>query len=153
MERRYPPGYAKSRNLRCVCRALTSTLDAAIGLLESENDFNTIDNILRLLGEVQGDRNADVLLAFASKGDDFQRLCAVESLCKLGDIRVEAVAQALLGESRSPVRRDKDGWSSMSHVKSIRQLVLESLRSSPNPKLRQLGTSVRWPGWLTFWMC
>jgi hypothetical protein len=105
-----------------------------------------------MLGEVPGERNVDILLAWAEKGDDFQRLAAVESLCKLGEIRVKPVAVSMLGVSRSPVRRGENGLNMMTHAKTIRQLVAEHLRASPNLKLRHLaGEHPVWLDWLTFW--
>lgn len=127
-----------------------ASLDSVIDLLGHETDSNTIDSILRMLGEVHGERNAEVLLAWTEKADDFQRLCAIGSLCKLGDIRVEPVARSLLEETRSPIRQGDNGFSISSHVKSIRDLVSESLRSSPNRELRRLAPRMGWPKWLTF---
>ena len=130
----------------------TASLDAVIGLLDHETDGNMLDNILKMLGEVPGERNVDILLAWAAKGDDFQQLSAVESLCKLGDIRVLPVAGSMLAVSRSPVRRGDHGLNSMTHARTIRQLVTEHLRASPNPKLRHLaGENPVWLNWLTFW--
>lgn len=130
---------------------LGSSLDAVIDLLDHETDCNTVESILRMLGEVNGKRNADVLLAWTQRGDDFQRLSAIDSLCKLGDVRVEPVARSLLREGRSPVRRDKNGISSMSHQKPICDFVSESLCSSPNQKLRRVVSKNAWPTFLRFW--
>jgi hypothetical protein len=116
----------------------TASLDAVIGLLDHETDGNMLDSLLRMFGEVPGERNVDILLAWAEKDDDFQRLAAVESLCKLGEIRVGPVAVSMLGVSRSPVRRDENGLTVMTHANTIRQLVTEHLRASPNPKLHHL---------------
>jgi HEAT repeat protein len=127
-----------------------SSLDAVIELLGHETDSNTIGSILRMLGEVHGEKNSDVLLEWTQTPDDFQRLCAFDSLCKLGDMRVEPVAQLLLGETRSPTRSDEYGLPFTSHVKSIATLATESLRSSPNRDLRRLGSKSVWPKWLTF---
>lgn len=128
------------------------SLDVVIGLLDHETDGNMLDSILRMLGEVPGERNVDILLAWVEKGDDFQRLVAIESLCKLGEVQVVPVAVTMLRESRSPVRRGEDGMTRMTHAKTICQLVTEYLRTSPNPKLRHLaGEDHGWLNWLTFW--
>jgi HEAT repeat protein len=127
-----------------------ASLGAVIDLLSWESNHHTIDSILRMLGEVPGERNADVLLKWTKADDDFYRLTAVDGLCKLGDLRVESVAQSLLDETRPPMRRDANGLSVMSNVKSIRKLVGESLRASPNRYLRRLVSPFRWPTWLTF---
>lgn len=127
-----------------------ASLDAVINLLGHESNHHTIDSILRMLGEVSGERNVDVLLEWSKSVDDFYRLTAIDSLCKLGDIRVESLAKALLEESRKPIRRDTNGFPMMSNVKSIRELVRESLRASPNRHLRRLASPLRWPTWMTF---
>lgn len=130
---------------------LKSSLDGVIDLLDRETNGNLVDAILRMLGEVSGKRNADVLLAWAQKGDDFSRLAAIDSLCKLGDIRVESVARSLLKDTRSPVRADTNGLGTMSHHKSICEFVSDSLRSSPNQKLRSMVSKKVWPKFLKFW--
>lgn len=117
-----------------------SALDAVIDLLNHEPEANTIDSILRMLGEVTGDTNAEILLEWTKIDDDLHRLTAVDSLCKIGDIRVAPVVKDLLMETRSPERVDTNGFSVAGNVKSIRDLVQESLRASPNRELRRLGS-------------
>lgn len=128
--------------------ASETSLDAAISLLDRETDKLTVDSILTLLGKVPGSCNAVVLLEWAEKGDDYQQLAAIDSLCQLGDERVIPLARRLLDETRSPVRMDDAGYQMMSGVRSMRSLVMKSLRSSPNPTLRRLGGRFRWPNWL-----
>lgn len=128
--------------------ASRSSLDAVCDLLNHDADDHTIRSVLKMLGEVPGEKNGDVLLKWTESDDDFHRLEAINSLCKLGDARVGPVAQSLLSETRSPRRVDAAGFSSMSHVKSIGQLVRESLRASPNRKLKRLRSRIRWPQWL-----
>lgn len=130
--------------------ASSSSLDAAISLLGRETNIYTITNILKMLGEIRSKRNGEVLLAWSESQDDFQRLAAIDSLCKLGDPRVEPIAKELLTEVRSPVRQEENGLAWMSHQKSIAELVSESLCSSPKWKLRWLGISSRWRLWLGF---
>ena len=120
----------------------TSSLGMVIELLGIETRSGTIGSILRMLGEVPGERNGEVLLAWAADEDDFHRLSAIDSLCKLGDIRVKPIAESLLGETRSPRRCDEDGVTS--HIKTIGELVRESLCSSPNQTLRRLGSRLGW---------
>lgn len=129
--------------------ASRACLNAVCDLLNHEAAQNVIGSILKMLGEVPSDRNAEVLLQWTASDDDFHRLAALDSLCKLGDIRVEPVAKNLLTETRSPRRVDAAGFSTTTHVKSIRRLVQESLRASPNRQLRRLGSRIRWPQWLT----
>ena len=116
----------------------------AIELLHKESDQNAIDSVLRMLGEIPDERNSEVLMRWVHANDDFHRLAAVESLCKLGDMNVVPIAQAMLKENRKPVRLDETGFPRMSSMKSIARLVEKSLRSSPNRKLRKL---VSWFGW------
>lgn len=130
---------------------LGSALDAVIDLLNHESDYHTVDAILRMLGEVSGEKTAGSLLAWTQRGDDFQRLTAIESLCNLGDIRVEPVARSLLNDTRSPVRRDENAFAFMSQQKSICDFVRESLHGSPNPNLRRVASKNRWSKLLRFW--
>lgn len=123
---------------------------AVIDLLSREDDRLVINSILQLLGEVPGGNNGDVLLPWANHKDDDHRLTAVDSLCKLGDLRVEPIAKAMLQETRSPMREDEFGLKSATNIYSIRELVAKSLRASPNRKLRQLVSSFSWPQWFRF---
>lgn len=113
-----------------------SSVAAVIELLNRETDKNIIDSILHMLGEVVEEGNADVLLKWVDEADDFHRLAAVDSLCKLGDLRVKPTAETLLRKSHPPKRMSEYGG--MSHAQSTAQLVRASLRSSPNPKIREL---------------
>ncbi|MCC9602853.1 HEAT repeat domain-containing protein [Stieleria sp. JC731] len=122
-----------------------TAIDSVIDLLANESDHHTIDSILRALGELPGRKSADVLIEWANNGgDDHHRLTAIDSLCKLGDTRVKPIAKSLLNESRSPLRMDANGLPVMSNVRSIGELVLESLRASPNWRLKLLGTQFEW---------
>ena len=125
----------------------TESLSAVVELLKSETDQNAIDHILRLLGEVPGDQNAAVLLEWTYSLDDFHRLTAVDSLCKLGDIRVKPIVMEMLCEKRSPVRVSETGRGRISNSNSISELVSKSLRASPNSKLRRLVSKPSWLSW------
>ncbi len=129
--------------------ASRSSLNAVSDLLNRDADRHTIDSILKMLGEVPGENNAIVLLKWTASDDDFHRLTALDSLCKLGDVRVEPVAKSLLTEARRPVRVDANGCVVMSNAKSIRELVQQSLRVSPSRQLRRLASRMRWPQWIT----
>ena len=122
-------------------------LPTIIEILESEQDVNTVGSILKMLGELGGSLAQETLLAWADAEDDFHRLDAVDGLCKLGDERVGPVAGKMLGKNRSPERRDELGLPCMSHMKTIRQLVKESLKSSPNRTLRNLARKRSWWPW------
>jgi HEAT repeat protein len=123
-----------------------TAIPAVLELLQREADHNLIDSSLYFLGEVPGEENAEVLLKWVKHADDFHRLAAFDSLCKLGDLRAKPIAQALLAETRTPQRRTL--YSSMSNAKSIGQLARESLRTSPNAELRGLAGWTLWPRWL-----
>jgi HEAT repeat protein len=124
----------------------TTAIPAVLELLQREADHNLIDSSLYFLGEVPGEANVEVLLKWAAHADDFHRLAAFDSLCKLGDLRAKPIAQAMLAETRSPQRRTL--YSSMSNAKSIGQLARQSLRTSPNTELRGLAGWTLWPDWL-----
>ena len=130
------------RQLRC-----NSGAEAAIGLLDTETDPTNIDSLLTLLGEAATEQGAETLVHWATSKDDFHQLTAIDSLCKLGDARVEAVARALLRESRSPVRRKVYGLR-MSNIQTIGEMVKKSLLASPNEQLRRLASRFAWPKWL-----
>ncbi len=124
-----------------------SCLPAATELLAREIDPNHIDNLLRLLGDIPGETNVDLLLKWIADADDLHRLAAFESLCKLGDLRAKPVAEKLLAETKTPSRRTNLGW--MGDAKSIATLARESLRKSPHEELRKLGGG--WWNWLKPW--
>lgn len=125
----------------------TACLPTIIEILVSEQDDNNVGSILKMLGELGGPQAKETLLAWTNAEDDFHRLDAVGGLCKLGDERVGPIARELLREDRSPERRDELGLPCMSHVKTIRQLVRENLKSSPNRTLRKLAKRRSWWPW------
>lgn len=125
----------------------TASLPTALEILESEEDDNNVGSILKMLGELGDSQAKETLLAWAGAEDDFHRLDAVGGLCKLGDERVGPIAREMLREDRSPERRDELGLPRMSHMKTIRQLVKESLKSSPNQSLRNLARKRSWWPW------
>ncbi len=131
-----------------------ASLGAVIELLdrplEHRIEYTTIEGILQMLGEVPGQQNREVLLRWTEAEDDFHRLKAIDSLCRLGDERVLPIAQQALLETRTP--RSRTGASS---IHSIGRLVQKSLLASPNQALRSIGeppTKLAETGaWWRFW--
>lgn len=115
-------------------------IENVIELLEKEPDPRTRGSILKMLGEIDSDRSREILLLWTEKGDDFERLDAVEGLCQLGDERVIPVAKRMLQETRSPSQVDPRGFGGRGHTNSIGQLVDESLQKSRSRAIRKLSS-------------
>jgi HEAT repeat protein len=124
--------------LRRVKEPTADSLPAVLELLSRETDALLIGSILKFLGELAEPSTVPTLLHWATAADDFHRLDAIESLAKIGDERAVPLAQAMLAEDRPPIRRDESGLTSQSSVYTIRTLVQETLKKSPNPVLRRL---------------
>lgn len=126
-----------------------SALNAVIDLLNRETDSNIIDTILWMLGGIPCEQSSQVLLDWCEKEDDCRRLTAIDSLCKLGDIRVAPIAKRLLQEKRPPqIKLHQYQLPLNFDEPSISERVSESLRSSSNQSLRQLVPSEGWLQWL-----
>lgn len=104
--------------------------------LERETDHFVQAAMIRLIAAAEERRAGPQLLKIAAEGQDFQRLAAVDALCKLGDESVLEIAEQMLGMDRKPVA------PGMSHTRTIPDLVRDSLNASPSPKLRALGKVV-----------
>lgn len=123
-------------------------VEPVIAALDHESDPLTRGSMLKLLAELDCGPSRDVLLAWAEKGDDFERLDAVAGLSQLGDERVITVAKQMLQETNTPVQYDASGFPSRRHLRSIGELVDESLSKSTSRAIRKL--SSRRPWW-KFW--
>jgi len=139
--------------VRSLCQlSMKGSLPSVIDLLNRETDCHVIDAILKMLGEVPGKQNANVLLEWCEKPDDFQKLAAIDGLCRLGDERVIPKAQEMLLNDQKPRRNGPYGFPTQAHSKSIRQLVSESLRSSLNRKIKRLVPTDGWLQRFRFWI-
>ena len=113
-----------------------AALPYILELLSRETAVHIVGGILKILGEFAEPSTVPVLLKWAECADDFNRLEAMDALAKIGDERAVPIAQAMLREKRPPVRSDASGFKT--HVRTISELVLTSLRQSPNPSFREL---------------
>lgn len=105
-------------------------------LLRTENDEYVVQSAIQMLGDFGGPDVVPLLLEGATDPDDFHRLAAVQALAKIGDERAVPVLMTMLQENRRPERLDEHG--SVTNVRTIRELVQESLARSPNRALREL---------------
>lgn len=109
-------------------------LPAIINLLSHEAINDIVNTILKLPGNKGAPLTVPVLLNWAQRGDDFNRLAAMEALAKIGDERAIPLAQRMLREERPPMRKKEKS----THGQTIAALVRASLEQSPNPRLRDL---------------
>ncbi|WP_278465246.1 HEAT repeat domain-containing protein [Gimesia maris] len=123
-------------------------VEPVIAALDHETDPLTRGSILKLLAELDCGPSRDVLLEWAEKGDDFERMESVEGLSQLGDERVIPVAKKMLQETKRPVQFDASGFSRRGNLRSIGELVDEILSKSTSRAIRRLSSR---HAWWKFW--
>jgi HEAT repeat protein len=131
--------YAALALRRSRVRPPTSTL---IACLEREPDPLNIEHLLALLGKQADPAASQVLLQWATCGDDFHRLSALKGLLKIGDRRAILVARRMLQERRAASRKHGTRLVCTSSY-SIRSLVWGALlREGPVWILRRLARRI-----------
>lgn len=116
----------------------TIAVPAVVARLAREDDLDLRTMLIDTLGLI-GDASVGATLLEEARGaDDYHRIAVVGALARLGDDRVIPLAQAMLGEHRSPVRKRTNG--SMSNVSTIAMLVRTHLEKSPSAALRALAS-------------